>query len=185
MNARGTFHEPRWRRVEDAPPSAELEARPSLWAALDVPFKALGTLAAFLLPAVVTGGFVAGDPFAALSLFVILELVQVVPAFLLAFAPAVRILFTRYSIDDEGVRVTTQVLARQDARVAWEKVTAIRHRVTLIDRLFGIQRVDIIAYGERGTTLRLVGLRDAKRVRDLAAAKMRQHASLGALLSGD
>lgn len=186
---RGTFDDlpadPLPGGTEEATGNVPFQTRPSLLAALDVPFKAFGTVAILAAPFFITGAVISGRPGTFASLFTLFELLQIAPAFLVAFAPAVRIVFTRYLIDDEGIRVHVQVLAKSESRVAWDKVTAIRHRVTLVDRILGIQRVDIIAYGERGTTLRLVGLRDAARLRDLAAKKMRGHASLGALLRSD
>jgi uncharacterized membrane protein YdbT with pleckstrin-like domain len=162
-----------------------VEGRPSLLAALDVPFKAIGTVALLILPFIITAALIRGEPVTSLRDLPTLELMQLAPAFLLAFAPAIRLAFTRYRIDEEGVQVHSQVLSRTESRVAWDKVTAIRHRITLVDRVLGLQRIDIIAYGERGTTLHLVGMRNVRLLRDLAAQRMREHTTAGHLVSND
>lgn len=166
-------------------PRPVLEGRPSLLAALDVPFKALATLAALVLPVFIATALMTGEPVNTMRHLRLIDLFQIAPAFLLAFAPAVRLAFTRYHIDEEGVRVRAQVLARSESRVSWDKVTAIRHRITLVDRLLGLQRIDIIAYGERGATLHLVGIRNARILRDLAAKRMREHTTAGHMVSND
>jgi uncharacterized membrane protein YdbT with pleckstrin-like domain len=97
----------------------------------------------------------------------------------------VQIAFTTYTFDDDGLIVRTQVLARSERRVPWEKVTALRHRRTWLDALLRIERLDVIAYGERGTTLHLVGLRDAAPLRAEVARRMRETATVEALLRSD
>jgi uncharacterized membrane protein YdbT with pleckstrin-like domain len=92
---------------------------------------------------------------------------------------------TRYELDAEGVRVRSSVIARSEERVAWEKVTLLVHRRGLVDRVLGIEALDVVAYGVRGTTLRLVGLRDARPLRDYAARHMRESASVAALFDND
>ncbi|HET6399233.1 MAG TPA: PH domain-containing protein, partial [Candidatus Thermoplasmatota archaeon] len=96
-----------------------------------------------------------------------------------------RLAFTRYHLDDEGVRVRTAFLGRSERRVPWGKVTLVRHRRTLLDRLFGLSRVEIVAYGDRGAVLHLTGLRDARPVRQRAAMQMRRSASVAGLFRND
>lgn len=104
---------------------------------------------------------------------------------LASLAPAVQIAFTRYVFDDEGIREKVQILSRSEKRVRWEKVTALLHRRTMLDRLLGIERLDIVAYGERGTTLHLVGLREARPLRALVAQQMRRQATVRHLMAND
>lgn len=161
-----------------------LVLRPSLLAAVDVVAKVFGVLAGFglplLLPLLLEGGIVSLT-----ALLLGLGALDLYPALLVAFLPAVRLAFTRYTLDEEGVQVHTQILATSHKRVPWEKVTALRHRRTLVDAVLGIERIDVIAYGERGATLRLVGLRGAGPVRDRIAAHMRASATVEALLRSD
>ncbi len=161
--------------------------RPSLWAALEVLAKVFLALTPIAVPVVVS---------LALSgrldlrregplIVVLLDNLELLFAALLAFAPVVKVAFTRYTFDEEGIRVRVQVLGRTDQRVPWEKVTALRHRRGILDRLLGLGRLDVIAYGEKGTVLRLVGLRDDRRLRDLVARRMRESASVASLFRND
>lgn len=159
--------------------------RPSLLAALDVPVKIVVFVFVFFLPIGVGGALATRDPLVLLLGVPIATLFNFIPAFLALLAPAFQIMFTRYVVDDDGVRVSMQFLSKNESRVEWHKVTAITHKRTIVDRVFGIERLDIVAYGERGTTLRLVGLRDAAKLRDLAARKMRESATVEALFSND
>lgn len=170
----------------DVAPDA-LVVRPSLWAILQrlvEVFLALLPLAVSLAVALLAqgGGDLARD---GPLLILLLENLQFALVLLVAFAPAVQVAFTRYTFDAEGIRVRTQVLQKSDHRVPWEKVTALRHRRTLLDRLLGLGRLDVIAYGEKGTVLRLVGLRDDGALRDLVARRMRETASVAALVGND
>jgi uncharacterized membrane protein YdbT with pleckstrin-like domain len=106
-------------------------------------------------------------------------------AVLVSLAPAVQLAFTRYVLDDEGIRERVQILSKSDKRIQWEKVTALQHRRTLLDRALRIERLDVIAYGERGATLHLVGLHDAAHLRNLVAREMRRQANVRRLLSND
>ena len=160
--------------------------RPSLWAAFGVALRVL----LFLIPLVVlvaipvSKGASFGAPDGPLILAFV-DNIEFVIGVLIAFAPAVKIAFTRYTLDAEGIRVRSQVLQKQEQRVPWEKVTALRHRRSLLDRLVGLGRLDVVAYGERGTVLKLVGLRDDGALRDLVARRMRESASVEALFRGD
>lgn len=118
--------------------------------------------------------------------FAVLDVLMsfIIPA-VLSLAPAVQIGFTRYVFDDEGIRERVQVLARTERRVRWDKVTALHHRRTLLDRALGIERLDVVAYGERGTTLHLVGLREAAHLRGIVARQMRREATIGHLVAND
>lgn len=183
-----------WRPVaappRPPPPPGEVPVtthtfRPSLLAALDVPIKILVFVFIFFLPLGIGGAAATGDPLVAILGPAFVTALNFFPALFALLAPAVQIMFTRYVIDDDGIRVTVQFLSKNESRVNWPKVTAITHKRTVVDRIFGIERLDIVAYGERGTTLRLVGLRDAPQLRDLAAKKMREHATVEALFSND
>jgi membrane protein YdbS with pleckstrin-like domain len=170
--------------MDDIPAGAEVVVRPSLRAALDVPFKVIGVLLFLTLPFGTTGAIL-GGPQLFLPFVPFVFLLQIAPALLITFAPAIRLVYTRYIIDQDGIRVRSQVLSATESRVPWEKVTAIEHRRTFFDRLLGIERLHVIAYGVRGTTLRLIGLRNARQLRDLTARKMREHATAETIFSND
>ncbi len=158
--------------------------RPSLLAAVDTVGKVAGAIAAFLLPVVVPA-IIQGKAVAAAALFGAGQLLGLYPALIAVLFPAVNLAFTRYEVADDGIRVRSQFLQKTDRRVPWEKITAVRHRRTVWDVMAGLERLDVIAYGERGTTLHLVGLRDAAPVRDHIARKMRESSTVDALLRGD
>lgn len=160
------------------------QLRPSLWAMLEAFGKWLSAVAGILLvisvPALVEG-FRSEDAW----FLVIMENMQIGVSLLVPLVPAVRVAFTTYSFDERGVRVRSQVLATLDHRIPWDKVTAVRQRRTLVDRIVGTTRIEVIAYGVRGATLRLVGLHDGKAVRDLVARTMREHCTALAFQDSD
>ena len=160
--------------------------RPSLRAAFDVLGKLAGALALFGLPFWV-GLAVQGNPKGLREIATIVAGggLGLFYGVLAAFGPLVQLAFTQYVIEPDGIRVRTQILSKSERRVQWEKVTMLRHRRTLIDRFFGIDRLDVVAHGARGTTLHLVGLRDATRLRDHAARKMRACAAVGGRFGDD
>lgn len=172
--------------METAPvdKGGSMEFRPSLWAAVDVAAKIMGTVAGFaasiLVPAAING-----QPVGAAALFLGANAIGLYPAIAAAFLPAVQLAFTRYHLDDEGIVTRTQVLSKSEKRIPWEKITALRHRRTLLDVVFRLERVDVVAYGERGATIHLVGLKDARRIRDRVASEMRATASVESLFRGD
>lgn len=170
-------------RVEDG----ALVVRPSLRVALARFLMAFLSIFALATPLIISFLIEGGSGSrGADALFLLFEVgFQFLFPALFAFAPAIQIIFTRYVFDEDGVRERVQILSKTEKRVQWAKVTALRHRRTLFDRLFGIERVDIIAYGERGTTLHLVGLRKAPEVRNLVSAQMRQHATMARLFQND
>lgn len=167
-----------------------LVVRPSLWAALGRSVTVFGVLLALMVPALLAVflGVQTDDPTEpdGRGVFALVDfsLTLLIPV-LAALTPAVQLVFTRYVLDDEGIRERVQLLSRTERRVPWEKVTALRHRVTLLDRLFGLGRVDVVAYGERGTTIRLVGLRHAPHLRGLVARRMLESASVERLFGND
>ncbi len=165
-------------------PGEPRSIQPSLWAAIDAPAKVIGAGIIFLLPFYISASL-QGESFRPLAIVAGLGSLNLLYALLVPLAPAVQLAFTRYHIDEEGIRIHTQILTRTERRVSWEKVTALQHRRTILDRAFGIARVDVIAYGQRGATLQLVGLRDAAWLRNLVAKRMRENASVDALLRSD
>lgn len=160
------------------------ELRPNLLAAVDTLGKVLGAAAAFALPVIVPA-LLLGEAVAAGALFAFSQLVGLYPALVAAAFPAINLAFTRYHLDEEGIRIRTQFLQKSEKRVAWEKITAVRHRRTVWDVLTGLERIDVVAYGERGATLHLVGLKDAATVRNRIALRMRESATVDALIRGD
>ena len=159
--------------------------KPSLWAGIGMVGEVLAVLLPFIpilgIPLLVYADRGMSGPW----WIVLLDRIELAYGLLFAFAPVVKVAFTRYTFDDEGIRVRVQILSRTDQRVTWEKVTALRHRRTLLDRLFKMGRIDVIAYGERGATLKLVGLRDSDRLRGLVAQRMRESASVASLFRSD
>lgn len=164
-----------------------LVLRPSLLAGLDLLGKAVAAAALLVVPVLVGVLLQGGRPgLAALVAAVVgLRLLDMTYALLAALVPVVQLAFTRYVVDEEGIRVHVQLFTRSERTVRWDKVTLLRHRRTLVDRMFRIDRLDVVAYGERGTTLNLVGLRQAPHLRDLVARRMREHASVGGVLGED
>lgn len=167
----------------DEVPTA-MTLKPSLRAAMDAPVKVLGAVTSVLLPVVIPAA-IEGESIGAAVFFFGIEAFALYPALAAALVPAVQLAFTTYTFEEDGLVVRTQILARSERRVPWEKVTALRHRRTLLDVVFRIERLDVIAYGERGTTLRLVGLRDAAPLRSLVARRMRETSTVEALLRSD
>lgn len=167
-----------------------LVVRPSLWAALERSVTVFGVLLALMVPAMlaILLGVETDDPTRpdgrGLLALLDLSLTLLIPLFA-ALTPAVQLVFTRYVLDDEGIRENVQLLSRTERRVPWDKVTALRHRVTLLDRLLGLGRVDVVAYGERGTTIRMVGLRHAPHLLGLVARRMREAATVERLFGND
>ncbi len=166
-----------------------LVVRPSLWAALERSLTVIAGLSALFIPFAV--GYLLGvdvdegdsdGP----SWIRLLNASQtlLIPLFA-AIAPAVQLAFTRYVFDDEGIRERVQIFSKTERRVEWSKVTALRHRHTVLDRVFRLGRVDVIAYGERGTTIRLVGLKRPEVLRNLVAGKMLSTASVEQLFQND
>lgn len=167
-------------------PDPGLSLKPSLRAAASTFAKVLA-LAAFVLTVPFVGALLSGEGLAVLAAFLLAEFgfLAMLPAFAGLLLPAVRLWATRYELDAEGVRVHSSIVARSDQRVTWDKVTLLVQSRSLIDRALGIESVAIVAYGARGTTLHLVGLRDAAPVRDFAARHMRRSASVAALFAND
>ena len=183
------------RREFLAPPEGEVPeqahvVRPSLWAGVEAVGRLLATLLPVLLPFLLS--FVLGrffgdgevdvdDPL----VVVLFDRAELFVGLLLVVVPVVRVAFTRYVVDADGLRVTSTLLQRSDQRVPWEKVTAIRHRRSLLGALVGVETIEVVAYGKRGATLRLEGLRDAAALRALVARRMRETATVAALVRND
>lgn len=167
-------------------PEPGISLKPSLRAAASVFVKIVAFLAFVLLVPVIVavlGGTDAG--FLVAILIAETSLFAVLPALVGFLLPAIRLLATTYDLDAEGVRVRSSVIARSDQRVPWEKVTLLMHHRSLVDRVLGIATVTVVSYGAHGATLRLVGLRDPAPVRDYAARKMRESASVASLFTND
>lgn len=171
---------------EDA--SWRFEVRPSLWAAADVPLRFLGSLFLLFLPFGVVGlSLSQSNPGGALGTFLIgtITIYEIAPALIVPFLPALRILFTRYIVTNDEILIYTQILSKTERRIPWDKVTTVRQSITILDRLVGTARLNVSAYGLRGTTFHLVGLRDVDVLRNIIARKMRRNATIDALMSAD
>lgn len=171
---------------EGAVPAEARVIRPSLWAALEAAGRLVGQLLPILVP-LATSIFFGFDPGAGSRPFflALYERVEFYAAFFLLVVPLARVALTRYVVDGDGLRVSSSLLQRSDQRVPWDKVTALRHKRSLIGALVGIETLEVVAYGRKGTTLRLVGLRDAAELRSLVARRMRETASVTALVRND
>ncbi len=162
-----------------------LIVRPSLRAALERFLLALTGVSVFFAP-LILGSYFGDDREPQAGIFAGLDIVfSVAIPVLVSLAPAIQLAFTRYVFDDEGIRERVQLLSKTEKRVKWEKVTALQHRRTLLDRILGIERLDVIAYGARGTTIRLVGLKEAGALRNIVGRQMRRQASVSRLFSND
>jgi uncharacterized membrane protein YdbT with pleckstrin-like domain len=160
--------------------------KPSLLAAASTFARIVGVVAlAFAVPLLVA--WISGHGGSALAAIVAAQfgMAAVFPAAVTLLVPAIRLAATRYDLDAEGVRVRSSVLARSDQLVPWDKVTLLVHQRSIVERILGIESLTVVAYGVRGATLNLVGLHDAAPVRDYAAARMRDSASVAALFAND
>lgn len=172
-----------------AEPPGPLVVTPSLRAAADLPLRIgsaiIGLVAPFAIFALLDAAR-EGEP---VELWTVLVAAALTPEILIAlgaaFVPAIRLAFTRYIFHEDGITVQTRVLAATEQRVPWAKVTALQHRRTFIDRILGIERLDVVAYGIKGTTVHLVGLRPAAPLRDLISSRMRETASVQSLFAND
>lgn len=168
--------------------AGDLVFRPALRAAVGPSLLAVLGIAALLTPAFfgiaqqegLETGFGFLDVFYVLS-----QNAQYLFALAPAMAPVVQVFTTRYVLSADGIRQRRQFLSKEEHKVAWEKVTALKHRRSIMDRLLGIERLDVIAYGERGATIHLIGLRDAAPLRNHVGLRMRESASVDALFRAD
>ncbi len=164
--------------------------KPSLWAGLEAVTQLLVQLAPFLLGILVPLIFFGriGRPDSGPDgpgFLVFAENADLSLGLLLTLGPVLRVAFTRYTFDETGIRVRSALLLKSEQRVPWNKVTALRHRRTIVGWMLGIEMIEIVAYGKRGPTLRLVGLRNAAALRSMVARRMRESATVGNLLSSD
>ncbi len=157
-----------------------MEIAPDPRAVVERFFQAFIGIALFFVPFGTAGAVQQEEPILALVGF---ANQLVVPA-VVATIPAIRLLFTRYIIEEDGMRERVQILNRTERRIGWDKVTLLRQRRTFFDWLLRIERLDVIAYGERGATIHLLGLRGSA-LRDHLAREMRRHASVQGLLQND
>lgn len=182
--------EPAWIPVPNPAPAPTprpaLAVKPSLRAAAST-FAKVVALVAFLFALPIVVAFLSGNGLAIVGSVLLAEfsLFAMLPAIAGLLLPAIRLYATRYELDEDGVRVHSSIVARSDQRVTWDKVTLLVQHRSLIDRALGIESLAIVAYGARGTTLQLVGLRDAAPLRAFAARKMRESASVDALFAND
>ena len=170
----------------EAAPEPGLSLRPSLRAAASV-FAKVVAFVGFVLAVPFLVALLSGSDVAFLGAILLAEpsLFAVVPAIAGLVLPAVRLLATRYDLDGDGVRVRSSIIARSDQLVPWDKVTLLMQHRSIVDRVLGIASVTIVSYGVKGATLHLVGLRDPTPVRDYAARKMRESASVASLFAND
>jgi len=110
---------------------------------------------------------------------------ELIIGFVVAFLPAVRVLFTSYEVNESGLRARTAMLATTEQKVPWEKVTLLRHKRTLLDTIFGLEHLDVVAYRKHGATVRIVGLRRNSTMPAWMGEAMRKNSSIGALLRAD
>lgn len=162
--------------------------RPSLLAAAGSVLHVAFYLALFLVVPVALFGVATEETSGRTPIWLLLFTgvwAELLPLFVGVAIAFVRIGFTRYVLDQDGIHVRTQVLATKEERVPWEKVTAVLHKRTVFDAILRIERLHVVAYGEAGRTLRLVGLRDAGPLRNVVAARMLQGSSMETLMRRD
>ena len=160
--------------------------RPRLRAAVGPSLVALLGIAAFLVPialGISTQPEFEGRGFG--RLLIIWENLEWLFLLTPALAPVVKVLTTRYVLEETGLREEVRFLNTTERRVQWEKVTALRQRRGLLDRMLGIERLDVIAYGQRGATIHLIGLTEVAPLRTHLAQKMRESATVEALFRTD
>lgn len=163
----------------------DLVFKPQLRAAVGPTLLALGGLG-FALGLVVYGNNFNSDDFLPeFWLLTILDNIEYLTWLVPAFLPVVNVLTTRYVLGADGLRERKQFLSKEERRVSWEKVTALRHRRTVLDKILRIERVDVIAYGQRGATIHLVGLADGAKLRNHVGRMMRESASVDSLFRSD
>ena len=97
----------------------------------------------------------------------------------------VEVLFTEYVWTDRRLYATTAFLSRKTNVLPFEKITNLQIRRSLFERMLGVAEVRVVAYGVRGTELRLRGLRDPAPLFSGLSADVKAHASLEALLARD
>lgn len=167
-------------------PEPGLSLRPSLLAAASV-FAKIVVFLAFVFAVPFLVALLSGSDLAFLGAVLLAEtsVFAVLPAIAGLVLPAIRLFATRYDLDGEGVRVRSSIIARSDQLVPWDKVTLLMQHRSIVDRVLGIASVTIVSYGVKGATLHLVGLRDPAPVRDYAARKMRESASVASLFAND
>lgn len=93
--------------------------------------------------------------------------------------------FTEYVVTDHRVYATTAFFKRTVKVVPFEKVTNLELRRGLFERLLGVGEVVVVAYGQKGTELRLRGLLDPTPVLHSLAHEVRSHSSIEHLLASD
>lgn len=158
--------------------------KPRLRAALPGSLAAFGGLVSIAVP-VLLGIDAAPDGAGAGGRLFLLNNLEYLFLFTPALAPIIKVLTTTYIIEEDGIREQARFLSTTDRRITWEKVTALRQRRSVFDALLGIQRLDVIAYGERGATIHLVGLSNAPELRNRFARNMRDSASVDSLFRAD
>lgn len=171
---------------EGAVAPTALVIRPSLWAGVEILERLLLQFAPYAIPILISLVLADAQSDDDRPLFIaLMDNFELGIGVLAIAAPILRVAFTRYTFDDEGIRIRSVLLSKSDQRVPWEKITAVRHRRTLLGSLVGIQRLEIVAYGKRGATLHLSGLRNAPELRNLVARHMRKSATIEALGRSD
>lgn len=97
----------------------------------------------------------------------------------------VEVLFAEYVVTDHRVYAATAFLKRTVQVVPFEKITNLVLRRTLFERLLGVAEVRVVAYGQRGTEIRMRGLRDAGGLFARLAVDLRAHGTADSLLALD
>ncbi len=161
--------------------------QPSLRAAIDFPVKLLGTLAVFFMPFIIESIFLSDGKLAIAALLTAGVLTNFVWVLAILAWPVVQLAFTRYDVDEDGIRIRMQIFSKSEQRVSWEKVTSLYTRRGIVDRVLGIEKLDVVAYGEKGTTFHLIGLRrqQANWLRNEASRRMREAATVESLFHND
>lgn len=144
-------------------------------------------VAAFVLALLPTAFGLEGD--AAAGAYSVVALAVVGPLALLVAERVLRafldVYFTEYVLTEHRVYSTTAFFQRRTQVVPFEKVTNLELHQGLFARLLGVWELRVVAYGLKGTEVRLRGIRDVLSLYRRVADDVRSHTSIEHLLSGD
>jgi uncharacterized membrane protein YdbT with pleckstrin-like domain len=73
---------------------------------------------------------------------------------------ALEIYYTEYVITDRRTYSVTAIISRNLTSVPFEKVTNIGVRRNLFERIIHVDRVNLVAYGMKGTQIQMRGVED-------------------------
>lgn len=102
-----------------------------------------------------------------------------------AYARVRAVFFTAYTLTDHRLLASSSLFTRETTSVPLDQVSAIEQRRGPIDALLGLDTLVVSAYGERGTSVAIPGLREVDRLRSELSKAAVATASPRWLLRGD